>query len=86
MTSERTISRLSRILALIPYVLGEGSVDVDEIVDRFGYSKEQLTRDLNTVFVCGLPGYGPGGSDGGLHRRRRSHHRRGRLLHPSSLG
>ena len=60
MTSERTVSRLSRILALIPYVLGEGSVDVDEIVERFGYSKEQLTRDLNTVFVCGLPGYGPG--------------------------
>lgn len=60
MTSSRTVSRLSRILALIPYVLEGGSANVDEIVDRFGYSKEQLTRDLNTVFVCGLPGYGPG--------------------------
>lgn len=60
MTSQRTISRLSRILALIPYVLESGSANVQEIVERFGYSEDQLTRDLNTVFVCGLPGYGPG--------------------------
>ncbi len=60
MTSARTVSRLSRILALIPYVLEHESVDVADIVQRFGYSEDQLTRDLNTVFVCGLPGYGPG--------------------------
>jgi proteasome accessory factor C len=60
MTSERTVSRISRILALIPYVLGSEVVDVDEIVERFGYTREQLSRDLNTIFVCGLPGYGPG--------------------------
>ena len=58
--SSRTVSRLSRILALIPYVLENQSADVQEIIDRFGYSEDQLTRDLNTVFVCGLPGYGPG--------------------------
>lgn len=60
MSSARTLSRLSRILALIPYVLEEGSAGVSDIVERFGYTEEQLTRDLNTVFVCGLPGYGPG--------------------------
>jgi len=60
MTSLRTVSRLSRILALIPYVLEKESADVSEILGRFDYSEEQLTRDLNTVFVCGLPGYGPG--------------------------
>lgn len=60
MSSTRTVSRLSRILALIPYVLEHQSADVDEIRERFGYTSEQLTRDLNTVFVCGLPGYGPG--------------------------
>jgi predicted DNA-binding transcriptional regulator YafY len=54
------VSRLSRILALIPYVLERESAGVSEILERFGYSKDQLTRDLNTVFVCGLPGYGPG--------------------------
>jgi proteasome accessory factor C len=60
MTSPRTVSRLSRILALIPYVISKDGVDVDEILERFGYDKSGLTRDLNTVFVCGLPGYGPG--------------------------
>ncbi len=60
MTSERTVSRISRILALIPYVLGKPAVDVEEIVERFGYTRDQLTKDLNTIFVCGLPGYGPG--------------------------
>ncbi len=60
MTSARTVSRLSRILALIPYVLDRESADIGEIIERFGYTEEQLTRDLNTIFVCGLPGYGPG--------------------------
>jgi len=60
MTSARTVSRLSRILALIPYVLDRQSADVGEIMERFGYTEDQLTRDLNTIFVCGLPGYGPG--------------------------
>jgi predicted DNA-binding transcriptional regulator YafY len=59
-TSTRTVSRLSRILALIPYVLSKDGVEVSEILERFGYDVDQLTRDLNTVFVCGLPGYGPG--------------------------
>lgn len=60
MTSARTVSRLSRILALIPYVLERRIADVDDLLERFDYTREQLTRDLNTVFVCGLPGYGPG--------------------------
>lgn len=60
MTSKRTVSRLSRILALIPYVLEREFVNVGEVMERFDYTPEQLTRDLNTVFVCGLPGYGPG--------------------------
>ena len=60
MSSERTLFRLSRILALVPYVLGRESVAVDELKERFGYTDEQLARDLDTLFVCGLPGYGPG--------------------------
>ncbi|HEU4320852.1 MAG TPA: WYL domain-containing protein [Acidimicrobiia bacterium] len=61
MTSPRTVTRISRILALIPYVLDRSTVDVDEVMERFDYaSRDQLTKDLNTIFVCGLPGYGPG--------------------------
>ena len=60
MTSSRTVTRLSRILALIPYVLDRQVVEVSEVIERFGYTRDQLTRDLDTIFVCGLPGYGPG--------------------------
>jgi proteasome accessory factor C len=60
MTSQRTLSRIARILALIPYVLERDTVDVEEVMSRFGYTRGQLTRDLETIFVCGLPGYGPG--------------------------
>lgn len=60
MTSQRTVSRLSRILALIPYVLANRGADVTDVLERFGYTEAELTRDLNSVFVCGLPGYGPG--------------------------
>jgi proteasome accessory factor C len=60
MTSDRTASRLSRILALIPYVLAKDGAKVSDIVERFGYTEAELTRDLNTVFFCGLPGYTPG--------------------------
>ena len=60
MTSDRTATRLSRILALIPYVLAKDGAKVSEILERFGYTEGELTRDLNTVFFCGLPGYTPG--------------------------
>lgn len=60
MSANRTADRLSRILALIPYVLERDGATVEEILDRFGYTADQLSKDLNTVFVCGLPGYGPG--------------------------
>jgi proteasome accessory factor C len=33
---------------------------VADVLTRFGYTEAELTRDLNSVFVCGLPGYGPG--------------------------
>jgi proteasome accessory factor C len=59
-TSDRTASRLARILALIPYVLAKDGAKVSDIVERFGYTEAELTRDLNTVFFCGLPGYTPG--------------------------
>jgi proteasome accessory factor C len=45
---------------LIPYVLANRGADVADVLERFGYTEAELTRDLNSVFVCGLPGYGPG--------------------------
>ena len=60
MTSSRTASRLNRILSMLPRVIANPGASVDEVTDRFGYTVKELTEDLNTILVCGLPGYGPG--------------------------
>ena len=61
MSSERTVRRLGRILAVLPYVIEHPGTPVEDLIDRFGYpSKDDLIKDLHLVFVTGLPGYGPG--------------------------
>ena len=58
--SDRTASRLTRILAMLPWVIDNPGVHVDAVCERFGYTRKELIKDLDLVFVCGLPGYGPG--------------------------
>jgi proteasome accessory factor C len=60
MTQSRTAKRLIRILSMVPWVLANRGVTVDEVCTRFGYTQKELANDLDLVFVCGLPGYGPG--------------------------
>jgi len=60
MSSPRTAQRLSRILSMLPWVIAHQGATVDEVCERFGYTRPDLVKDLNLVFVCGLPGYGPG--------------------------
>jgi proteasome accessory factor C len=45
---------------MLPWVIANPGNTVQEVCDRFGYTPHQLAADLNLVFVCGLPGYGPG--------------------------
>lgn len=61
MSRRRTASRLARILAMLPWVIANPGSTVADVSRRFGYTSEkELASDLNMVFVCGLPGYGPG--------------------------
>jgi proteasome accessory factor C len=59
MTSVRTASRLNRLLGMLPWVIAHPGSTVDEVCTRFGYDRRALAADLNLLFVCGLPGYGP---------------------------
>lgn len=52
--------RLSRILLMLPYAIQHPGVSVDELSKKFGVTKRDIMEDLNLVFLCGLPGYGPG--------------------------
>ena len=52
--------RLGRILLMLPYAIQNPGVSVAELSRRFGVPKRDVIEDLQLVFLCGLPGYGPG--------------------------
>jgi proteasome accessory factor C len=52
--------RLPRLLALVPYLLTRPGIRVEEAAADFGVTPKQLRRDLELLWMCGLPGYGPG--------------------------
>lgn len=52
--------RFRRLLLLVPYVLRNNGATVQEVCDRFSITQGELVADLNLLFMCGLPGYGPG--------------------------
>lgn len=51
--------RLPRLLALVPYLLRHPGAPVEEVAQRFGIGERQLVRDLELVWMCGLPGHTP---------------------------
>ncbi len=55
-----TSGQLPRLLALVPYLLARPGVRLAEVADTFGITEERLRKDLNLLWVCGLPGHGPG--------------------------
>jgi proteasome accessory factor C len=60
-TNTGTTDRMTRLLALVPYLTArpEG-VALAEAARDFGIAERQLRSDLELLWMCGLPGYGPG--------------------------
>jgi len=52
--------RLARLLNLVPYLAARPGVTIGDVTDTFGISEDELRKDLELLFVCGLPGYDPG--------------------------
>jgi proteasome accessory factor C len=52
--------RLPRLLALVPYLQARPGIDVARAAADFGVSETQLRKDLTLLWMCGLPGHGPG--------------------------
>jgi proteasome accessory factor C len=52
--------RLARLLNLVPYLLARPGITVAEAAAGLGVTERQLREDLELLWVCGLPGYGPG--------------------------
>ncbi|MGH8876337.1 MAG: protein pafC, partial [Stackebrandtia sp.] len=55
-----TASRLSRVLNLVPYLLARPGIRVEAAAADLGISVAELRDDLTLLWMCGLPGYGPG--------------------------
>lgn len=53
-------SRLPRLLAMVPYFLARPGIPTAEAAADFGITEKQLIKDLDLLWVCGLPGHGPG--------------------------
>lgn len=52
-------SRLNRLLAMVPYFQARRGISIVQAATELGVTQAQLTKDLELLFVCGLPGYYP---------------------------
>ncbi|WP_211192399.1 YafY family protein [Actinoplanes sp. TBRC 11911] len=55
-----SVDRLGRLLNLVPYLLTRPGILISEVAAEFHVTEKQLNEDLELLWVCGLPGYGPG--------------------------
>ena len=57
--NETAPERLSRLLALVPWLRAHDGITITQAAAHFQISDEQLSKDLWQLIVCGIPGYGP---------------------------
>jgi proteasome accessory factor C len=53
------LERTARLLDLVPYISSHQGVSLKELSVVFGVTQAQMTDDLTTLWMCGLPGYTP---------------------------
>ena len=58
--SAKTSERLGRMLVIVPYLVQHPGSALREVAELFGTPADQLRRDLDLLFMSGLPPYGPG--------------------------
>ena len=47
------------MLDLVPYISSHQGISLEELAEAFTSSQAHITEDLNTLWMCGLPGYTP---------------------------
>jgi len=52
--------RVARLLNLVPYLLARPGIALAQAAAELDITERQLREDLELLWVCGLPGYGPG--------------------------
>jgi proteasome accessory factor C len=51
--------RTARLLDLVPYLNTHQGISLKELAKHFDVSPAQMSADLTTLWMCGLPGYTP---------------------------
>ena len=57
MAQRPATDRLRRLLIILPWLMEQGEVSVEEAAKRFSIGVDDLIRDLELVSMCGLPPY-----------------------------
>ncbi|HKE65132.1 MAG TPA: YafY family protein [Micromonosporaceae bacterium] len=60
MPTNTAADRVARLLNLVPYLLARPGIEIAQAAGELGVTDKQLREDLELLWVCGLPGYGPG--------------------------
>jgi proteasome accessory factor C len=53
------IAKTARLLDLVPFITTHQGISVKDLAREFAITSEELLDDLNTLWMCGLPGYTP---------------------------
>jgi len=51
------LERTERLLNLVPFLATHQGISIEELAREFSVTTSQLTEDLTTLWMCGLPGY-----------------------------
>ena len=56
---EKPVDRSARLLDLIPFISTHQGIHVDDLAAEFGVTPSEMMKDLDLIFMCGLPSYTP---------------------------
>ena len=58
-TQSTPVEKAARLLDLVPFISTHQGIALTELAEEFNLSESELLSDLNTLWMCGLPGYTP---------------------------
>ena len=55
--SNTSLDDAARLLNLVPFIVSHQGVAIEDLATQFGSTVAEITSDLMTLWMCGLPGY-----------------------------
>jgi predicted DNA-binding transcriptional regulator YafY len=56
---ESAAARALRLIDLVPFLHNHPGISLKEVADQFNVTVPEMVKDLELLFMCGLPGYTP---------------------------